>query len=348
MTGSLSAGARWLFPELGLSCPLLLAGMGGIAGPELVAAVSNAGGAGILGLYKTPPERIHGLVAEIEHLTPHVYGLNWVPEVLDEGALTARVEAALDVTRPTVFASFFGHPPKAVADLVHRAGRILMVQVGSPEQATTAAGLGADAVIAQGIEAGGHLLGTESVWSVVEGTRVRFPDMAIFAAGGVSTGADLGALTGVGADGACCGTLFIPAIESRAHPIFKQAVLNAKAEDTVISDVYEIGWPDRRHRVIRTPRVVQGRGAPPDFVASTRVYGTQLLIPRYSAAVPTVETSGKIEEMAFYCGTSCSGVASELSADAIVRRFQAELASPVSRGSPGVGEQDLWTSHSPD
>src|SRR5207244_1111332 len=111
MMERLRPGARRFFAQLGVSTPLMLAGMGGIAGPELVAAVSNAGGVGILGLYRAPPDRIAGLVAETERLTDHVNGLNWVPEVLDETALMERVEVGLEVCRPSTFVSFFGAPP---------------------------------------------------------------------------------------------------------------------------------------------------------------------------------------------------------------------------------------------
>jgi nitronate monooxygenase len=349
MTQPLSAGARRLFPELGLSCPLLLAGMGGIAGPELVAAVSDAGGAGVLGLYKTPPERIAALLAETERRTAGAYGLNWVPEILDERALLGRVEAALEASRRTAFVSFFGLPTAAVAERVRGSGRLLIVQVGTPEDAGAAVDLGADALIVQGVEAGGHLLGTEGVRAVLSATRSRFPDIALIAAGGISGAGDLRALVGVGADGACCGTLFIAAFESRAHPIFKAAVVRASAADTTICDIYEIGWPGRRHRVIRTPRVVEGRGAPAAFVAHTRVYGDWLPISRYSAAVPTVETSGRLEEMAFYCGTSCSGVTRERSAAAIVRQFRAELADHDGGDQSALARegQGTWTSPSP-
>ena len=307
---------------LNVKFPLLLAGMGGVAGPELVPTVSNAGVAGTLGLYKMPVDHIALILRETEQLTSAPYGANFVPEVLDESDLLARVQAVLTFSRPSVFLSFFGLPSPAVAAAVRAAGRKLVVQVGTVREASAAVELGTDVIVLQGIEAGGHLLGGQFTQALLEEVRVLLPSATIAVAGGVATGEEFARLSGLGADGICCGTLFIPTLESRAHPVYKQEVLRARARDTEITNLFDIGWPRRRHRVIRTPRVADGRCDPVAFIARTQVYGRPCLISRYSAAVPTVETTGAVEEMALYCGTSCHQIVdADASASAVVARF---------------------------
>lgn len=317
---------RRLRDLLDVDVPLILAGMGGVAGPELVAAVSEAGGVGTLGLYKMPAERIAEALAETERRTNATYGVNFVPEVIDEAELMPRLEAVLAASRPATFVSFFGLPAPAIAEAVRAANRTLIVQVGTETEARHAVELGADALILQGTEAGGHLLGTQTVPELLRDVRARFPEMPLAVAGGVASGETLARLGDAQeADGVCCGTLFLPARESRAHPLYKQEVLRAGAEDTAITELFDFGWPGRRHRVIRTPRVERGRDDPAAFIARTEVYGRPLPISRYSAAVPTTETSGEVGEMALYCGTSCQAIdAADRPAHDIVTRFADE------------------------
>jgi nitronate monooxygenase len=308
-----------------LDFPLFLAGMGGVAGPELVAAVANAGCAGVLGLYKTPSQHIGAVIRRTEELTARGYGVNFVPEVVNEDALLDRIDAVVAATTRKPFVSFFGVASPAVNARVRAHGLKLVVQVGGLDEALQAAD--ADALIVQGTEAGGHLLGDETTATLLHKIGERLPAMPLIAAGGVSSGAALARLMLAGARGGCCGTLFLASSESRAHPIFKREVINAAASDTVITSVFEIGWPRRRHRVIRTPFVTgveRGVKAPALFIASTTVYQSKVPIPRYSSTVPTIETSGRVEEMALYCGTSCTAVRAERPAAAIVAELRAE------------------------
>jgi nitronate monooxygenase len=120
------------------------------------------------------------------------------------------------------------------------------------------------------------------------------------------------------------GTAFVVAYESRAHPYFKTAVTTADEADTVITDVYEIGWPGRRHRVLATAVTRDAKQAK-NFIGRTVVEGKPYLVPRFSAAVPTDATSGRIEEMAMYCGLSCGAVSYELSAADVVAEFARSL-----------------------
>ncbi|MGW6854416.1 hypothetical protein ACWGCK_37540, partial [Streptomyces virginiae] len=101
--------------------------------------------------------------------------------------------------------------------------------------------------------------------------------------------------------------------------------------DTVITDVYGIGWPDRRHRVLATAATADPR-LPKKFIGRTVVEGKPYLVPRFSAAVPTEATTGRIEEMAMYCGLSCGAVREEVSAADVVAAFAHVLSGAGSAG----------------
>lgn len=123
------------------------------------------------------------------------------------------------------------------------------------------------------------------------------------------------------------GTLFIPVAESTAHPIFKQRVTEAVADDTLVTSLFRIGWPHRPHRVLGNRLTIAGQRAPTTFIATTRVDGREYPIPRYSAAAPGNGTTGRIEEMAMYCGRSCTRVTGRHPAAVTVARLSQEYES---------------------
>jgi len=297
-----------LLEILGADFPLVQAGMGGVAGIELASAVSNAGCAGTLGLYRCPSAHIPELLRATLDRTSAPVAVNFVPEVVSEEWLTEQVRAVLGFAPANTYFSFFGIPPRPLCDALHDAHRVNVVQVGTPVQAERAAQFGADALILQGIESGGHHLGNCTAAELLARTRDRLRDVPLLVAGGVSSGSDLARLERLGADGCVCGTLFAASAESAAHPRYKACITRAHAADTVITDVFSVGWPGRSHRVLRNRTVQQQGRLPANFLGVTRAYGQMHVVPRYSAAVPTVETTGPVEEMALYCGTSCEGI----------------------------------------
>jgi nitronate monooxygenase len=301
---------------LGTDVSLLQAGMGGVAGPELACAVSRAGAAGCVGGYKLAGDALSAMLARLTVGTDRPVGVNLIPEVVGPEELDQQIAQVLDETPRHVYLSLFGMPSDAVLDRITGAGRHLVVQVGNVADGVHAAGWGA-VLVAQGIEAGGHLLGESSRDELVAALRARLPTACLVAAGGIGSPAEVGRAVAAGADGVLLGTAFVVARESRAHPYFKASVSAAAATDTVITDVYEIGWPGRRHRVLATPVTSDPKQAK-RFIGRTVVEGKTYLVPRFSAAVPTDATSGRIEEMAMYCGLSCAAVSGEPAAADVV------------------------------
>src|SRR2546430_221669 len=161
-----------LCDELGIDVPILSAGMGSVAGPDLVAAVSEAGGFGVLGVSGASPEVVRERIDSTRALTRRPFGVNviidevgWAASEEDREQVRAEVVRAIDEQVAAVVL-FWGDPAPFV-DLAHRKGVVLLVQVGSVAEAETAAAAGVDAVIAQGVEAGGHVRGTSSIWELL-------------------------------------------------------------------------------------------------------------------------------------------------------------------------------------
>jgi NAD(P)H-dependent flavin oxidoreductase YrpB (nitropropane dioxygenase family) len=204
--------------------------MGAVARHELAAAVSEAGGLGTIGGVRAP---IAEELAAARRLTGRPIAVNLVLPLLRRGDVQAAADADVIVT-------FWGKPRRL-------AGGTWVHQCGSVEDARAAAAAGADAVIAQGVEAGGHVRGRTPVLELVERVRaaVKIP---VLAAGGIVDRDGVTHALNAGAIAAVMGTRFLLSEESRAHPDYKQRCL--EAEGTVLTELFGLGWADAPHRVI--------------------------------------------------------------------------------------------------
>jgi nitronate monooxygenase len=239
---------------LDIDHPIIQAGMGSVAGPELVAAVSEAGGLGTLATIGLPPAQVGALIARTRDLTGRPFALNLVTfetaPFRDENLDVALQEKAGIVTLS------FGDFSPALRRFKD-AGATVIVQVQDAAQARAAVAGHADAIIAQGSEAGGHTgrRGTLSfgaqVLDIAEGTPVII-------AGGVANGRGLAAALAMGADGVVMGTRFKLSEESTARPDHKEAIIASDGDDTIADlandAAYPFTWPSNVvGRVIRTP-----------------------------------------------------------------------------------------------
>jgi NAD(P)H-dependent flavin oxidoreductase YrpB (nitropropane dioxygenase family) len=315
---------------------------GGIAGPELVAAVGNAGGFGFLGFVGLPASHIRTQLRRTRALTTKPFGANLVVTCLTGG----EVEACFDA-RPSVLGVFWGDPTPFVAD-AHRRGIKVMVQVGSVAEAVAAAEAGVDAVIAQGVEAGGHVRGTTALSVLLPTVVEAVSPLPVIAAGGIATGRGVAAALVLGAQAVAMGTRFLASEEAHASPIYKERIVRARAEDTVLTGLYDIGWPDAAHRVLRT-RVYDawdaaGRPAPGSRPAEGSVVGTvpiaemRVEVPRYSTFPPLPGFDGDADDFCLYAGQSCGLIADIRPAAAIVAEVAREARRTLAGSSPdGAG-----------
>ncbi len=242
---------RRLAAVCGVDLAVCQAGMAGIAGPELAAAVSEAGGLGHLGGLRLPPAALRAAIRDTRHLTARPFGVNLVTACAP-GTFEAQLRVVLE-ERPRVLSLFWGGFEEAVAR-ARAAGILVMVQVGSPTEARRAVEAGADVLIAQGIEAGGHVRGRLGLLPLLAAVLEIAGARPVLAAGGIAGDAEVRAVCGLGAAGVWVGTAFVATRESDAHEIYKERLLAASGEATEYRTGYSYGWGiGAPHRVIPGP-----------------------------------------------------------------------------------------------
>lgn len=306
--------------QFGIKFPLFLAGMGGVAGPDLVSCVANNGCAGVLGCYKYYGHELSKLIKKTLSNTNCSFGMNFVPEVTDSKKLRDQIHIAINETPPNIFISFYDLPNFDIAELIHKANRKIIIQVGSFDKIQQVKTLGANAAIIQSSSAGGHLLGTLKMSEVINiPQNINFP---IITSGGFFNGKQIYESIVHGAVASQLGTIFIPTIESDAHIEYKQSVIRAMPENTIISDSFSVGWKNRIHRIINNLEYAKNAKG---IIGKKVIEGSNYLLPKFSCAVPTSNTEGDIGAMALYCGTSCEGISEIVPAGQIIDRLKKEF-----------------------
>jgi NAD(P)H-dependent flavin oxidoreductase YrpB (nitropropane dioxygenase family) len=232
--------------------PVVQAGMGGgLAAHELAAAVSSAGGLGTIGILA--PDRLRDEIAATRRLTDRPFAVNLLLPLARPAHFQAAGEADVVVT-------FWGKPRR-------RTGGTWIHQVGSIEEGLAARSAGADAVIAQGVEAGGHVRGTDPALELLSRVRAGVgEDYPVLSAGGIATGEEAADRLEAGAAGVVSGTRFLMSEESGAHPAYKERLVQSR--ETFITELFGLGWP-APHRVVpnaATERWLRGDRRGPGWV----------------------------------------------------------------------------------
>jgi nitronate monooxygenase len=331
---------------LEIDYPILSAGFGLAAGPELVAAVSNAGGFGVLGAAGMNPGEIVSRIARTRQLTDQPFGINFIivefESDTDEDRAYVRAEiAAAAGERVAAIVLFWGDPGPYV-ETAHRSGVKVFIQVGSVAEARAAAEAGVDAVIAQGVEAGGHVRGTTSIWDLLPATVAAVKPLPVIASGGIGDGAGLARALQLGAQAVSLGTRFVASDESEVHPAYKQRIVDSTAADTVLNELYDVWWPGAPHRTLRNKTFAEWEkaGRPPTgrrpgegtSIGKRRMVSGELEDwPRYAIGSVPPDFEGDVEYAPLWAGESCTVVndikpAGEIVRD-LVRDTQAALAT---------------------
>lgn len=294
--------------------------IGPAATPELVAAVSSTGALGTLAASWTPIAELRAQVRRLRAASAEPFCVNLVlafeqrerlQVALDEGARVVSLSWGVD---------------RELIGLARGAGAFVLVQVGEPAEAVGAVRSGADALIVQGVEAGGHVQATRPLDDLLReiAPAVRVP---VVAAGGIADAAGVKDARNAGAAAVACGTVFLAAEEADVHPAYLDRLIRADAADTTLTTVFDGGWPDAPHRVLRNDTVTawEAAGMPApglrpgegERVASIR--GRP--VGRYDDAQPIRETVGDVGLMALYAGTSVRAVDRHRPAARIVERL---------------------------
>ena len=313
--------ASWM-EKVGISIPIVQAPVGNACCPQLVAAVSSAGGLGMYSAAWRTPSELRTLIRQTTTLTSGPFGVNltlpW-PEAQHE-LLSVGMEEGV-----RVYSLWWGDVEPFLKRL-DDPDVFTMVTVASAEGARRAQDAGADAVVAQGFEAGGHVLGSVATMPLVAAVAgaVSIP---VIAAGGIADGRGIAAALCLGASGVWMGTRFVATRESAAHPAYKQAIVDAAETATFHGRVFDQGWPGASHRTLRNRTVEMFVESGPDARNTSEVIGSTdggAPVHRFSEDEPLQGWSGSIDEMCLYAGQSCGIVHDIPPAASVVRDVWAE------------------------
>jgi NAD(P)H-dependent flavin oxidoreductase YrpB (nitropropane dioxygenase family) len=315
-----------LCERLGIELPIIQAPMGGAVGPTLAAAVSNAGGLGMLPLWRADIETMRQQIRETRALTSRPFAVNLTLEIPQE----ERLAVCLDEGVPII--SFFWRDPASLVQRAKAGGAIVLHTVGSADDATRAVDSGVDIIVAQGWEAGGHVRGMVATMPLVPAVVDAVRPTPVVAAGGIADGRGLAAVLALGAAGAWIGTRFLASNEAAIHPRYQELLLRASENDTVYLDnLFDVRWPNAPHRTLRnkTVDVWEAAGRPAsgqrpgegEVIATSRSRGP---IVRYQSYTPVADVEGDIDALSLWAGQSVGLVSKLQPAGEIVREIAEE------------------------
>jgi nitronate monooxygenase len=331
--------------EYGVRHPFVGAGMGFIAHEQLAAAVTNAGGLGVLGASPDPAASLVVMAERLRTLTSGPFGVDLI--CADTGFGPASTDEHIDeCVQLNVPLVVFHHdpPPGGWVSALRAVGVRVWMQASSPELAAAAIGLGVDGIVAQGREAGGHARGRIPLHALLRTIRQKWPDMLLLGAGGISDGVAAAATLRAGADGVWVGTSLVAAVEANAHPEYKRRLIDSPGR-TLRTNAFGPEWPDQPYRLLATPAVRSAeasvRGADPqqhDIIGRTRLFphsaNTPYDMPIRSALPPTPDTNGDWESMIYPAGEGVGAVRSTAPAADIIRQMMSQAYDILTTEQP--------------
>ena len=325
-----------LCERLGIDLPIIQAAMGGASCPALAAAVSNAGGLGMLAPWRRD---LDGVRDEIRETRASARGRPFGVNLVLEWPQDERFAVCLDEGVPVV-SFFWRDPPPSLVDRAHAAGAVVVHTVASTAEARRAVDAGVDVVVAQGWEAGGHVRGEVATLALVPRVVDAVPPTTpVVAAGGIADGRGLAAVLALGAAGAWIGTRFLASEEAAIHPRYRELLLGATEADTAYTGIFDVRWPDAPHRVLRneTLRAWEAAGRPPggqrpgegEVIATSPASGRRIV--RYESATPGADFEGDIDALPLWAGQGVGLLSRVQPAADIVREIADEARSTLRR-----------------
>lgn len=317
--------------------PLVLAGMGGVSRSELVCAVSEAGGFGLLGMVREPVDLIRREVEKVRSFTSRPFGVSIIPAATPRKLLDEQVTTCIQLKVPVV--SLFWDLSQAIIGRFREAGTLVMCQIGSAEEAVLAERSGAQVLIAQGREAGGHVRGNQPLADLLADVLAKV-DIPVLAAGGMADGQDVANMLSLGAQGAVLGTALLATQESFAHDFHKDAIVDSRDGDTILTHAFHINWPpDAQVRVLQNSVTRGERGDP--FGHELTPIGREADRPIYlfSTDSPLRTTTGDLEAMALYAGEGAARIRHVLAAGERIEKIAAEAAAALFVRTDSVTEK---------
>ena len=283
--------------------PIQQAPIGSVATPALAVAVADAGGVGSIAAFGMKAHSLDAMLAEMTSRTSGVLSVNFVTNDPDRDAV------AVAARRVRIVDFFWADPDASLVELAHAGGALACWQVGSLSEARAAVEAGCDLIAVQGLEAGGHVRAYSALLPMLAAVLDEI-EVPVLAAGGIGGGRAFAAVLAAGAAGARIGTRFIATDESGAHPDYKQAVVDATAGSTAISDAFAIcplcATSPRPRLLRRSVSAVQA--FEDDVVGEVTIGGTTVPVARGSGQPPLASSTGAIDAMAMYAGESVAAI----------------------------------------
>jgi nitronate monooxygenase len=324
-----------LCDKLGIDVPIIQAPMGGTGFvTQLAAAVCNAGGLGILHLWRADVPTLRSQVRELKTLTDKPFAVNLNLQFPQQ----ERLDACLDEGVPII--SFFWGDPDNFVGRAKAGGAIVMHTVGSVREAEASVRCGVDIVVAQGWEAGGHVRGTVATMVLVPAIVDSIAPVPVVAAGGIADGRGMAAALALGASGVWMGTRFLASTEAKnLHPHYRERLLAASTDETVyLEDLYDIGWPNAPHRVLRNNVVKEweaagrpGSGERPGEGEVVAISKSLEEIVRYRVFMASADVEGDVDALPLWAGQSVGLVRKVMPAGQIVREVNADADAILHR-----------------
>ena len=299
-----------LTETLGIKYPIIQAGMGGVAGAELTAAVSNAGGLGVIGGAMLMADGLREEIRKVKDMTDKPFAVDLL---LTEGmpGLAEQIEAVYEEGIP-VFASGLGNPAPYSAEM-HRRGMKVIAVVGNVRNARRCAEGGADIIVAQGHEGGGHT-GRVATLALVPQVVDAVKPLPVAAAGGIADGRGLVAALALGACGIWVGTRFVATHEAFGHLNYKNKIVESNEEGTVVTKAFT----GKTCRVIRNKYVEDWLGREHEI----KPFPFQVMVDGYKMDAATVRGD---TEIGFMCAGQVSGLIDKVDkAEDVVQAFMEE------------------------
>lgn len=315
-----------LTTTLGVALPLIQGPMAGVSGPRLVAAVANAGALGVLPIWADKIEVASSLIGNTQKRTNRSFAVNLRADLCQTEHIA--MAAHLGVS---IFHLFWGDPSESAKSIRARNCKFIAT-VSDEESAKKAIDSGAIALVAQGVEAGGHVLGELALTELLERILPLAGNVPVVAAGGITEASGAQKYIRQGARGILYGSRFAASEESEAHKDYKTAIIQAGKDSTVRSICFDIGWSNAPHRTIRNSTydmweqagfpVIGERPGESDVVLKTSE-GRDL--KRYFALPPKEGMTGDITATAMYAGMGIAAINSVVSVENIVNEFKESL-----------------------
>jgi NAD(P)H-dependent flavin oxidoreductase YrpB (nitropropane dioxygenase family) len=277
---------------LGIPHPIVLGGMGTATTAPLVTAVSNAGGFGTLGTSAFNASTLDAEIAAIHERTDKPFGINHLLFQIQEDMFAVTLRA-----RPAVAAFAWARKDQDLRDYfqrAHDAGCKVMYMAGEVPEALRAADAGADILVAQGTEAGGHVVWMASLPLVPMMVKAVAP-LPVLSAGGIADGRGLAAALALGAEGVLLGTRFMATPEAPIHPNFKQAIVKSDGHDTVLTEIPDLTtqrvWPGALSRAQRNKFIERWSGREWALRQNAREVGREAAAARAAGDVDNASLS---------------------------------------------------------